>query len=1440
MHRELILAGLVLILLTSLPPSPAVSGPSPVAPSPRAFPAPLHPDLTPRTGANTTSVAGTFFQNNTQIATFGPSNQGVFCVPGYTSTCYPNSANPSILSLANGSVGLAFEEVTTWSGTGCASSAGGGTMSRIGFALSSDHGKSFSSTRYLGDSGNSTCPFFQEIEPSFIVQGNGTIDGVYIAANESASTFQGAYPPLTLGYTARTDDALAFVQSYDNGTTFTNGTLLLPTTVGEQNLARPAIAAFGSTIYVAYENISNGSSTLPGTSSLPISVDLITSKDGGSTWQGPYSLPGENATENYSAFSPSLAVSGNGTLAVVYDTNRSCLAFCNGFAPAYGEDIVEVASRTNGSSFSPIRTISEVTEFAVFGSGGTWGQMSQLFQYAPSTASTWDAKSGRLYVTFTGGRNLSIVGGPYPFLVQLYDNYDDDVWVADSAIATGSWNVSMIAGRPANVSWTDYGSEDANYFNPGIAETNGTVYVTYSGVVEAAPASECGIAPPSAFGSSYFQYVVSLQANGSWSPPWFVDAEPQTLGLSFYNYPGYSSSITFTASGAPVVSYAIATEFQAGNAALISDAWNVSVATLFTGPTVNVTFTTSGLSPAASWAFSVSGNLFSTSLTALTVSNVPLGRSILIQSHIGATAVRYGVLEQVEDGTAWAAFSTNASWTFQVATFVSLQLEPQPANVPDAELLLSGTWNGLAYDYFHSWSTSVFFGSLYYYQTGCPFPWMVPAGLNVTFAQGAVAGSGTQGLYSTTTYVSYWTGTGNGSYTGPGPDVPLAFSTSPVNETFWTLGSGSYGVTFAAPGLPASSPFSFEFNGSRYNASGGASVVVGGIPQGAYDVTNASATSTISGWEYFGYPSGGNPVEIPQTLRVNLTFALVNLSAPYVPITIRAEGLTPGTDWQIGLNGTVYSSTSPSINLSVRPGVYPIQPYAVTSANGSAHYLPNSSSAGLNVTGAGTYNLRYVPAYELSVLVGPGGTVGGASGSQWGARGQSYTLDARPDPGFGWGGWTGSGPGAYTGRNRSIQVTLDGPIVESATFYPLPSNRFNLSVSEIGVPNGTLWTVYVDGRGYSSSTQTLLIPGMVACSAGASYSLLVPYAYANGTTDLARYVPESYVPTICGGQNLSLVFDPSYYVSVSSTAGGTASPLSGWVSSQGTVALSAQADTGYFFVGWSGTGLGSYTGAMANVALTDLTGPINETAAFAPDSARALYEVSFNLSRPLPMGITWWVTIGGVTHSSSTGKLIVSGLPVGTYAVGVGAGKSPDGLARAVPDAPELTLNLTSNTSRSIAFFVDFWVSVYSIGPGSVAPGPSWQRNGTSVSLVATPTAPALFLGWSGSGLGAYNGTSLSDQLTVLGPLTEVASFALPVSGASGPPTASAIAPIDILLILAAAGIAVGAAAGAIVTRRRRGGGRSPRSSEEVPPASEEDGGVSTEVTPEKPEGESP
>jgi hypothetical protein len=1403
-------AALLIALLSVLMGVPAGAGALVVPGAPVAIGVIHAPSLTgaavPHPGVVPTLNA-TFYTNNTDVGDQTPANQ--LCnvwFPG-TSMCLPQAQNPSLLNLADGDLGVAFSVVSSNTTSTCPGAVGN-TTSRIAFATSSDGGLTFTPLQYVGNGGSSTCPYFQGLEPSFAVGPSGTIYGAYVEANATIGQMGGTlFARPILPYYNRPSDALAFLTSADNGTTWSTATAL----VQGGNISTPQIAVYGQSVYILYENVSNGTSPLTGAGSPPVSLNFLYSSNGGSTWVGPSPIrgyvPGSDPTQLNNTMGPSIAVAPNGTIAIAYTANRSCIAFCASFYATYGNDIVVSTSSTNGTSWKgPLivaRNAGEVSRYFGFAGPGT-------FQNVPTTSIAFDPLSGALYVAWAQAENISLTD-------QYAWEYDWQSTGVDTAASTNLGRTWTVASASPPLVSEDFNQQlfGQGYFNPALGVSGGIVYLTYSHYNWTNGATGF-------FSDDWNLYVdgdnqwASTSPDGiSWDRPVLLENSPPALGLNYYSYFGYQASVAFSSPGVPVFAYGLPTGWFSYDYSTRNYNFPVSlgVSTPYTGPTTTLTLAEGGLSPGTLWHATINGNWLDATTPTVQVI-VPSGQPfyvgwpgpVVFTGYRAATEALVSLGPRVE-------ISSPTTIDFNFTTFYGITFAIAPGNVPYTTLELFDYSGVDGFSFFYSWQTQIGFGPVYYYQQGVPFPWYLPAGWNLSF--GPNGGYPISSYYYTYGFIGYWSGTGNGSYTGSATTAPLSID-SPFNETLWMAATSTYSERFAAPTLPATSAFSFDVDGLTHSGTGGGWVDVANLSTGAHWLSNIDATGATAGWAYFGHADVGNPVILPQDPSVNLSFAYEDLSASPGVVSFHASGVPTGSTWQLSVNGTILSSTTPWINVTTHPGSYPIQAYPVVSANGTSALTPVTPVVVANVSVGSVYDVNFTSAFQLQVLASAGGTVSPSPGNSWLATGASKSFTATASAGFIFLGWTGVGPGSYTGGNASATVTALGPIVETANFAPLAANRFNLTVTESGVPAGTSWTADVGGTAYASSNTTIFVPNVYSCAFSGNlgrYSLAVPYAYANGSSPGTRYVPTNVPTNVCGGSTAAVTFGTQYSVGVSASAGGTVSEFGGvaggidqyWVGSTSSITLSEAADPGYTFIGWQGTGAGSYTGTDP-APIIAAGRPVLEVAQFAPiqTSAPPTFTAHFQATAAIQGGAVWTVGINGSVYASTTSWINVSGLLGGTYSASYGGGVNAAGDTEYVVGSPTGNVAVHTNVTVAVQVFTEYWVGVSATGPGLALPASAFVTAGHSIQLNASPQDGATFLGWTGSGTGSYTGADFNHPLTVNAPIHEIAAFALPLA----PPATTTSTPgfwnsVDAPIALAVVGLVAGLAVGLILSRRR-------------------------------------
>ncbi len=118
------------------------------------------------------------------------------------------------------------------------------------------------------------------------------------------------------------------------------------------------------------------------------------------------------------------------------------------------------------------------------------------------------------------------------------------------------------------------------------------------------------------------------------------------------------------------------------------------------------------------------------------------------------------------------------------------------------------------------------------------------------------------------------------------------------------------------------------------------------------------------------------------------------------------------------------------------------------------------------------YTASFATQYFLTLNAGLGGSVNPIS--TWTNSGAVLNITATPSNGFAFGGWSGTGSGAYTGTNNPAGIMLNSAITESAVFLPPRQPITGISLNQSGGVSLTFATQ--PGFPYHVETTTNLAP----------------------------------------------------------------------------------------------------------------------------------------------------------------------------------------------------------------------------------------------------------------------------------------------------------------------------------------------------------------------------
>ncbi|MCI4321659.1 MAG: hypothetical protein L3K05_05075, partial [Thermoplasmata archaeon] len=503
--------------------------------------------LAPRPGGLSNGTVGPVY-NSTKLSAAPPSQEPCYWT-NYTFAnyhyCFSQIQNPSIVTLTNGNLGLAYSTYTRvgpMCNTTLAPNLTSWTVTNIAWSNSATNGTSWTSPLLIG---NVSCRYPSTSEPAFGTGESGAVYGTFVASNQTVNStgLIGKQPSFPPDWNDSANATLAFVDSANNGTTWSPA-VLIPGAVG---VARPQMAVFGQTIYVVYIHVPANSSTAalyptgvykypPGAYqySPALSVQLVYSANGGSTWNGPYTLAGQNASMGNWSSAPSIAVNANGTVAVAYSTNRSCVQYC-AYPPAayYGQDIVVARSTTNGTTWGGTVTVApRIGETAYIDDyNDQYGySYSYPWEMTPETSIAYG--SAGLYLAYAG-TYLNASAGVY--------YYDTGIFASYSANGGATWTNSTVAA-PGSSSNFD------NLYSPAIKVSGTTAYVAFVWLNN----SYCYSPPCAPFLDSYSSWLATSTNGVDWASQYTgytVMPGPYSAGAAFE---GWSSSVTIAPSGSPV------------------------------------------------------------------------------------------------------------------------------------------------------------------------------------------------------------------------------------------------------------------------------------------------------------------------------------------------------------------------------------------------------------------------------------------------------------------------------------------------------------------------------------------------------------------------------------------------------------------------------------------------------------------------------------------------------------------------------------------------------------------------------------------------------------------------------------------------------------------------------------------------------------------------
>jgi uncharacterized repeat protein (TIGR02543 family) len=510
-------------------------------------------------------------------------------------------------------------------------------------------------------------------------------------------------------------------------------------------------------------------------------------------------------------------------------------------------------------------------------------------------------------------------------------------------------------------------------------------------------------------------------------------------------------------------------------------------------------------------------------------------------------------------------------------------------------------------------------------------------------------------------------------------------------------------------------------------------VVINAIPNTGYSFSSwtGSGPGSASG--------GGTPRTIfmggpiTQTANFSLDDVLITVNTNPAGRTFRVDGVLYSLPQTFSFQpGSVHTLSTDSIQSEVSNARLLWSNWSDGQGLAHAFVVPSTNT---------TYTANFKRQFFLAMNAGTGGTV--SPPSNWNDSAAVVPISATPSGGYSFSGWTGTGAGSYSGPANPSNVTMSGPITESASFTLFP---VNITVNTN--PPGRTFTV--DGVQYTNSQSFVW-------SATQTHELSTTSPQGDTAT---RYLWSSWSDGGAQTHNVAPItnttytvnFSTQHYLSMNAGTGGTVSPPSNWFNSGQVVAISATPGTGYSFGNWSGSGTGSYTGTN-NPSSVTMNSPITETGNFTPNTIQVTVQTS-------PAGRS--IIVDGTTYTAPQvfNWQANSNHTISTDSIQNGAAGTRY-IWSGWNDAGARTHTVSSlvNTTFTATFSTQYLLTMNAGTGGTVSPPSNWFNSGQVVPISATANTGYTFSSWSGTGTGSYTGPVNSSSVTMNASITETANF---------------------------------------------------------------------------------
>src|SRR6267143_1882596 len=450
-----------------------------------------------------------------------------------------------------------------------------------------------------------------------------------------------------------------------------------------------------------------------------------------------------------------------------------------------------------------------------------------------------------------------------------------------------------------------------------------------------------------------------------------------------------------------------------------------------------------------------------------------------------------------------------------------------------------------------------------------------------------------------------------------------------------------------------------------------------------------------------------------------------------------------------------------------------------------------------------TITAMFKPQYMLTMGASPGtgGTV--SPSSAYYDTGSGVSISASPAAGYSFGGWTGTGPGSYSGPNNPASVTMTGPVSETATFtaVQIPSQlsvRDNFdTTARTNLAGRFKWVNFTNNEAGSASLQinndSTVSPfntGGAGTFGGAAWdslfadttqlALVVKQKGGNGSnsTFFLYFRMTGKDLTTSSGYRLRYFDNPGGVDQINlmrvtnGTNGTTLVTLNREIAAGDTLLVKVEANKTMKALVYGKNGVRDSITAVDNTYNPSQWYCWLRGCVFGTPVKMDNFMIGKGGGAPSnPISVTVRTnssgrsfTVDGVTYTTPQILTWASGSnhTIGTTSPQSGTTGTQYAWAN-WSDGGLITLSVSpaAKTTYTAYLTTRFFLTM-GASPGTggtVSPSSAYYDTGSGVSISASPAAGYSFGGWTGTGTGSYSGPNNPASVTMTGPVSETATF---------------------------------------------------------------------------------